>query len=360
MQDVVAGTHEITLDWLNDKLKQSGRLKSSVADFKLHTIGEGVGLMGELGRLELKYAGDEDLPETMIAKCAAQNENIQVAQVLDFYNREVNFYNKLSKSCGLKVPDSYYGAVDQETYQCVILMEDLGDVSPNDQIVGATEAEAILAVDDLIKLHGKYWGKTSGSDFAWAYEMMGQASYETLRDLVYGPAVEPCIEKFPSFFNDSSKHLVREVGKRFEEFWSLRVSPFETFIHGDYRQDNFLYMEEGKPATLMDWQISGTGKGIFDFTYFMCQSLKSERRAELEKPLLEKYVAGLKASGVQGYDYDTAFADYRLLILGCLVYPITVCGTLDLSNERGKALAETMLSRNLTAIEELGCAELLA
>ncbi|MFT4714420.1 MAG: hypothetical protein ACI8W1_002922 [Candidatus Azotimanducaceae bacterium] len=47
------------------------------------------------------------------------------------------------------------------------------------------------------------------------------------------------------------------------------------------------------------------------------------------------------------------------MILGCLVYPVTVCGTLDLSNERGYALAECMLTRNLAAIKELNCAELL-
>lgn len=359
MQSVVNGTHEITMAWLNDALKSSGRLKSNVTGLKVHTIGEGVGLMGELARLEVEYAADEELPGTMIAKCAAQNENIQVAQVLDFYNREVNFYNNISKDCGMKVPDSYYACVDQETYQCVILMEDLGDVSPNDQLIGASEEEAILAIDDLTRMHGRFWGKTSGPEYSWAYQLMGQHSYETLRDMVYAPAVEPCIEKFPDFFTEQTKQLVREVGKRFPEFWSLRISPFQTFVHGDFRQDNFLYIEAGKPATIMDWQISGTGKGIFDFSYFMCQSMQSERRADQERMLLERYIAGLKAQGITDYEFDQAFEDYRLMILGCLVYPITVGGSLDLSNERGRALAETMLARNLTAIEELGCEKLL-
>lgn len=359
MQDVVASTHEISIDWLNEKLRQNGRLQSEVTDLKVHTIGEGVGLMGELARLELQYAGEEDLPPTMIAKTAIQNENIQVAQVLDFYNREVNFYNNINTKSGLKVPASYYAAVDQESYNCIILMEDLGDVSPNDQIVGASEEEAFSAIDGVAGMHSRFWGKVSEPEFAWAYRLMGAESAQTLRDLVYAPAVEPCIEKFSGFFTDETRSLVREVGKRFTEFWTERVSPFETFVHGDFRQDNFLYIKEGEPATVMDWQISGTGKGIFDFSYFMCQSLPSERRNELEKALLERYVEGLKSGGVEGYDYATAFEDYRLMILGCLVYPITVGGSLDLSNERGKALAETMLERNLTAIDQLGCAELL-
>ena len=118
-------------------------------------------------------------------------------------------------------------------------------------------------------------------------------------------------------------------------------------------------MEANSSAVVMDWQISAAGKGIFDFSYFVCQSLTSKRRKELEEPLLRRYIEGLKKGGVEDYDYDTAYADYRLMVLGCLVYPITVCGTLDLSNERGRALGEAMLERNLTAARELKCAELL-
>tara|TARA_R110002073_G_scaffold12017_9_gene53932 strand:- start:1183 stop:2262 length:1080 start_codon:yes stop_codon:yes gene_type:complete len=359
MQDVIASTHDVTKEWLTEKLKSSGKLKSEVTSLELITIGEGVGLMGELGRLKLTYAGDEDLPSTMVVKCAAQNENINVARVLDFYNREVNFYNRVGAQSGLLTPDSYYGAVDQETYNCVILMQDLGDVSPNDQIVGATEDEAFAAVKKISGMHGRFWGRVRDPENAWMYDMMGQESSATLKDMVYMPALEPCIEKFEAFFNSETRDLVRSVGQNFEDYWRNKISPAETFIHGDYRQDNFLYMNNDLNAVVMDWQISGSGRGIFDFTYFACQSLTSERRLKIEKALLKTYVEGLQSEGVVDYDYETALLDYRTMILGCLVYPVTVCGSLDLSNERGKALAECMLTRNLAAIQELNCAELL-
>ncbi|MGK0337167.1 MAG: hypothetical protein ACJAWF_001787, partial [Candidatus Azotimanducaceae bacterium] len=128
MQDVIAATHDVTSEWLTEKLKANGKLKSAVTSVEVITIGEGVGLMGELARLNLTYAEPEALPPTMVIKCAAQNDNINVARALDFYNREVNFYNKVGPDSGLKTPDSYYGAVDQETYDCVILMQDMGDV----------------------------------------------------------------------------------------------------------------------------------------------------------------------------------------------------------------------------------------
>ncbi|MFT7305391.1 MAG: hypothetical protein ACI9P7_000651 [Candidatus Azotimanducaceae bacterium] len=359
MHEVLASTHDVTKEWLTEMLKINGGLKSEVASVELITIGEGVGLMGELGRLTLTYTGQEDLPATMVIKCAAQNENINVARVLDFYNREVNFYNRVGTNSGLRIPGSYYGAVDQATYNCTILMQDLGDVSPNDQIVGATEAEAFAAIEKISVLHGRYWGQVRNPENEWMYDVMGEESSATLRDLVYMPAVESCIENFDSFFDDEARELVRAVGKNFPDYWRNKVSPAETFIHGDYRQDNFLYVDGDPNAVVMDWQISGSGRGIFDFTYFVCQSLTSERRLQIEKALLKTYVDGLKAAGVEDYDFETALLDYRTMILGCLVYPITVGGSLDLSNDRGKALAECMLSRNLAAIKELNCAELL-
>ena len=359
MQDVIAATHDVTSEWLTEKLKANGKLKSAVTSVEVITIGEGVGLMGELGRLNLTYAEPEALPATMVIKCAAQNENINVARALDFYNREVNFYNNVGADSGLKTPDSYYGAVDQDTYDCVILMQDLGDVSPNDQLIGASEAEAFAAIENISDMHGRYWGKVRNAESAWMYDMFGQQSAELLQHGVYMPALEACLEKFDEFFTDETRAILRTVGDNFADYWRNKVSPAETFVHGDYRQDNFLYLGDDLNATIMDWQISGCGRGIFDFAYFVCQSLPSERRLKIEKDLLKTYVDGLAKRRVQDYDFDAAFHDYRAMILGCLVYPVTVCGSLDLANDRGRALAECMLSRNLTAIKELNCAELL-
>ncbi|MDA0977322.1 MAG: hypothetical protein O3B72_02090, partial [Proteobacteria bacterium] len=126
MVSVPASTHEIDADWLTGALSAGAGLQSAVSSVEVETIGAGVGLMGELARLHLQFEGQESLPGTIVAKCAAQNENRQVAQILDFYNREANFYNRLGEDCPLRIPRSYYADVNQETYDFVLLMEDLG------------------------------------------------------------------------------------------------------------------------------------------------------------------------------------------------------------------------------------------
>ncbi|HKI74023.1 MAG TPA: hypothetical protein VJ998_05245, partial [Pseudomonadales bacterium] len=97
MSEVVTHAGAITPEWLTGVLAKTGKLKSSVTDVSCEQIGAGVGLMAELSRLQVSYADDEpDLPPTIIAKCAARNDNRAVAQLLDFYNRETNFYNKVA------------------------------------------------------------------------------------------------------------------------------------------------------------------------------------------------------------------------------------------------------------------------
>ena len=358
MVNVVASTSDITADWITAALKENNLLQSGIAEFQLKPIGQGVGLMGELGRLHLTYERDEDLPSTMIAKCAAQNENRAVAQTLDFYNREVNFYNRIGAESTLNVPASYYGAVNQDTYDCVLLMEDLGDVSPRDQITGASAEEAITAIERVAAMHAKFRGKVDDDASSWMYDFMSTGEGTKLQTMLYLPAVESMIEKFPQFFDESRRTLVRRVGERYPMVWSHSTAD-NTFIHGDYRQDNLLYKEGSNDAKVMDWQISGKGKGIFDVTYFLGQSVPSATRKEVEKELLLRYVARLHENGVPEYSFEQCWDDYRMLLLSCLIFPATVCGTLDLANERGKALAECMLERSLTAIDQLGCGALL-
>jgi hypothetical protein len=359
MIDVIANVSEITPEWLTQALRSSGSIKSSVTSVNLGVIGTGIGLMAELARLELTFAAPEDMPSVIIAKIAAQNENREVARILDFYNREANFYNKVADQIPFKVPDSYFAKVNDETYDCIILMQDLGDVSPNDQLVGASKEEAFSAIERIASMHAMFWGKVGTPESSWMFDLMSDFEAKRLQTLLYMPALAPTIEKFDTFLDADSRDVLTRAGEQYQEVWSRNMSSQETFVHGDYRQDNFIYSKGSLDAQVLDWQISGRGRGIFDLTYFVCQSLKPNVRRSIEKELVEFYVEKLKEGGVTDYSFEQCWGDYRTMVLGCLVYPVTVCGTLDLANDRGRALAECMLERNLSAISDLGSAELL-
>ena len=90
---------DITPEWLTSVLSVD------VTDVRAENLGEGLGLLGEVARLHLKYAPGANGPPTLIAKCQSPAlENRFVAQLMGFYAREVNFYSHLSNSIPLRCP----------------------------------------------------------------------------------------------------------------------------------------------------------------------------------------------------------------------------------------------------------------
>ena len=50
-----------------------------------------------------------------------------------------------------------------------------------------------------------------------------------------------------------------------------------TMIHGDFRADNLFFEADGSVAAV-DFQLIGTGRGVYDLAYFVTQSLDPRRR----------------------------------------------------------------------------------
>jgi hypothetical protein len=88
-------THgDLTAEWLTAALR-SGGVDATVSGFERKPLGERVGMMAALERIELTY-GEGDGPASIIVKLPATNEaNRAVALAFDIYRREVHFYREL-------------------------------------------------------------------------------------------------------------------------------------------------------------------------------------------------------------------------------------------------------------------------
>jgi len=75
--------------------------------------------------------------------------------------------------------------------------------------------------------------------------------------------------------------------------------------------------------------------------------------------LLRAYHNILTERGVQGYDFEQCLLDYRTSMLFCWQYAVVICGTLDLANERGMALATDYLEHTVSALTDLNAGELM-
>lgn len=353
--DLPTGPAGLTVDWL------SSALGAPVKSFSAQVIGEGVGLLGQLARVTIDYDGDPaDVPRSIIAKFPATvQENRDLANLFQFYEREVRFYEEICGRSDMRTPDCFFSSFDADTGTFVILMEDLSRARVGDQCAGATLEEAELAIGEMAKLHATWWGKVDTPEMDWipyADSPVNKSAEDS-----YQKSLDPCLKIFGHRVPDSALPVMKKLRTEAYNLLHLASKPPCTIVHGDFRYDNLFFATrpEDAPLTVIDWQIMTRARGPYDLGYFLSQSVQSEARRAGEQELLRRYHGKLLEGGVQGYSFEQCFLDYRRSVLFCLVYPVVSGGTLDLSNERGGSLVSAMLERSLTAIQDLDCGELV-
>jgi hypothetical protein len=340
----------LTTEWL------SGALGTAVTGFEIEPIGVGVGLVCDLVRVHLRHDGDG--PSTIIAKFpSASEENRFIALVLNMYGRETHFYRELATDTPLSVPRCHAVERDAEADEFVLLLEDLEGARVVDQIAGICRADAELAIDELARMHARWWNhpdleavpRLCDSPYPEAVSAAFVGAWGPIQEICDG-LITPEVLALGDRFANLIPTLMTELS---EPPWTLS--------HGDYRLDNMFFSDDpARPLVLVDWQLYDRSRGPRDLSYLLSQSMEPTLRAGCERALVERYVAGLVANGVDDYEVEQAWSDYRLATLFDFVYPVIAGGTLNLANDRAVDLARTIFARFVAAFEHLDCAALAA
>ena len=144
------GIGEIDDDWL------SLAMGSPVRVAGIEDIGTGVGMIGALYRATLEGDG----PGSVVVKLPGLDETARfTAAILRLNIREVGFYRELAAESPIRVPSCHFGAVDADTHQFVLVLEDVGSCRAVDQIEGMGHADAEQAVDELARWHAHWVGR---------------------------------------------------------------------------------------------------------------------------------------------------------------------------------------------------------
>lgn len=344
--------------WLTGVLQHSGVLaRGRVREVRAERIAEGVGLMAKLARLHVAYEGaGDDAPATMIAKLPIDlPQNLQVAQLYRFYDRECSFYEQLASRTPLRVPRCY-GTEQDGLGGFVLLLEDLAGGRLGDQVAGNRAQDALLALGALAEHHALFWNDTESLDLVDYHDPV----FCQVLDQSYRGALGPVLSAYAHRFTPALRELSEAVADKTTALLLRNTEKPFTVCHGDFRADNLFYdLPDGSPLAVIDWQICGRGHGPFDLAYHLTQSVSSDVRRAIERPAVEAYHRTLVARGIRDYSLADLWEEYRESTLFALVYPITVCGALDLSNDRAKALGDVFLTRSLDAISELNAVEKL-
>ena len=300
----------LTPAWLTAALRSSGHLDPEGQVTGVDVSPVGTGQMGAAVRLALRYDGAGDAPATLIAKLAASDETSRAtARSVRAYEREVRFYQQLAPQLPIRTPRAFYADVDVETADQVLLLEDLAPARPGDQLAGCSVAAARTAVDELVKLHAPRWADPALADLEWLHRDP-DATRRFLRELLpelwrgfrhrYAGELGPDVHRAgEALFGELDGYLLADTRP-----W--------TIVHGDYRLDNLLFSGAAADrVAVVDWQTCGHGPGPADVAYFIGAGLGAEERRAVERDLVGGYHAGLLGAGVDGYDRDRCWRDYR-------------------------------------------------
>jgi thiamine kinase-like enzyme len=362
-------TADATAEFVTEALRTRGVIDAdtTVTEVEHEPIGEGVGIVGQLARLQLRYAGvAAGAPGTVILKLPSQfPENRAVGDHFNFYEREGRFYDQLAGKLTTRTAACFWNHIDVATKSFGLLLEDLSSRTLISQVAGVDHVRAAQALHALAQLHGTWWSSPALDALDWMPRL--EDPINLAAGAQYREAWPLCRERIGDQLPAGALELAEGTQAQFEELLLAGAAEAPaTICHGDFRADNLMFddgaAEEVDRVAVLDWQISYRGPAITDVAYFLCQSLTVEERRTHERALVRGwYDAVTEAHGgeLTDYPFDLAWRQYRRATLGTTVYPVTGVGAMDPANERGRELLLAMATRSFTAALDLGAHEFL-
>ena len=311
--------------------------------------------LGNLYRCRLiNEDGQTADPASVIVKLPSSDAMaFRFSRWLSLHRREYVFYRDIAPHGYVRTPRLLYGDFDQDSNRFVLVLEDLGHLRGIPQSVGVDATRARHAIRQLAGLQGRFWEAADNPALSACGDFL-TTRQSRIMQTVYLLTLPATLDRFGDLFASETRRLALDFGYRIAaHFAALSAGP-RTVVHGDFRVDNMLFDEgEQDAAALIDWQGFGIGCGMYDVAFFMATSVNSDLRRRIERDVVDEYHDIVSGCGVENYTSEDCWRSYRQNILGTLMPMVIGCGAMDISDPQLVRQSRKLLSRVLTAIEEL-------
>jgi aminoglycoside/choline kinase family phosphotransferase len=307
----------------------------------------GTGQMSRNARFSVTWPKESAAgPTSVVTKVPSGEASTRAVSLQHgIYEKECEFYRTVSALVDVAVPDALAVFFDGDAGDFAIVLEDLAGSAQGDQFAEPSLEQLHLAVDQAVALQAPIWGATAGSSFdlyrrdpaerATTSAQMVPFFLNTVMDRL-GPGLDDDVVEFLHRYSATA------------QLWAGAVTDpaRETLVHGDFRPDNFMFGVEpsAPPLKVVDWQTLGLGLGVTDIAYLLGGALQPQSRHRLEGELLDRYVTGVTARGVD-YSIEQCWDDYAFGALHGVGIALTATTMADVT-ERGDALFTLMLNRH--------------
>jgi len=338
---------DLTPEWCTDALRRP------ITSVLPTPLGVGVGLVGQLYRLELDGPAGR---ETVIAKLAGPtHESRFVATVLNMYGREVGFYSDFSKRTNVEHPACHFSEHDPETQDTVLLLEDVSTRGRMfDQITGCSILDAQPAIRSLAKLHACFWDDASLEDADFLKRLCDDP-YPGAVAFAYDTAWPRVQEFFPEMIDARVKTFGDEYTEKIPALFAKLTDGPLVLSHGDWRLDNLFFTPDDE-VIAVDWQLIDRSVGPRDLAYFVTESVNVNDPDDYQTAFAT-YLADLAEHDVRP-DEDWAYEMYRYGTMLGFVYPVVAAGALTIDDPRHLELTGAMFQRCIDALEALDAFDL--
>ncbi len=341
----------ITADWLDGALERNGVEHPGVQQLTTSAMPGIVGALGEVGIVDITWAGATDLPTSMVAKCPLDDPMAQLYNsVMQNYIREAGFYRDLADAVPMRVPQCFVNEEADDKSAHMLLIERIDGTDGNIFNAPSFETMAEL-VGKMATMHGQFWMSDQLLSIDWMLDWKTEslklgipitqeswATFQAAEPDVYSTALAEFCSA--SWINDT-------------EFWldKYEERPW-TFTHIDFELDNMIHTDS--ETVVLDWQTCLRSFPGVDLAWLLATSECDETVAR-ESELIDHYRATLESSGGPSWSYDEVIEELAWgTLYPAACQPVPNVGAADAegeAGERSRRRFRAFLDRSIRAAE---------